>query len=296
MSFVPKGIIPPIVTPTRPDGSFNEEVFRELIRHLMESGVHGIFPMGTTGEFYGFTTVDYRHILEVAVDAVGGRIPVYAGTNSITPKGTIELLRIAEQAGADAASVLTPMFVSQTQDEIYEYYRTVAESTSLPIIIYNNKPKTNVTVAPETLAQLAEIPNIVGVKDSTGDMTNTEEYLRLTRENANFHVLLGRDTLIYAGLCYGASGAVASCANVAPKVAVDIYENFMAGNRKAALEAQFKLAPLRIIANMGTFPEVIKEGLMLEGFNVGKCLAPIQELNQEQKAKLAALLREMALI
>jgi 4-hydroxy-tetrahydrodipicolinate synthase len=296
MSFVPKGIIPPVVTPTREDGTFNEAVFRKLIRHLMDSGIHGLFPMGTTGEFYGFSNEDYRHILEVAVDAVGGKIPVYAGTSSITPKGTIELLRIAEDAGANAASVLTPMFVSQTQDEVYEYYRTVAQSTSLPIIIYNNKPKTNVTVAPETVAKLAEIPNIVGVKDSTGDMTNTEEYIRLTRDRDDFHVLLGRDTLIYAGLCYGASGAIASCANVAPKLAVSIYDNFMAGNLKAALDAQFEFAPLRILAGMGSFPEVIKEGLMMEGYDVGKCLAPIQELTPAQKEKLSAQLKKMKLI
>lgn len=296
MSFIPKGIIPPVVTPTRPDGTFNEKVFRRLIRHLVESGVHGIFPMGTTGEFYGFSETDYEQILQVAKEAVEGKIPVYAGTNSITPKGTIRLIRIAEKVGVDAVSVLTPMFVSQTQDEVYEYYRTVSASTDLPIIIYNNKPKTNVTVTPETVARLAEIPNIVGVKDSTGDMTNTEEYIRLTRSHEDFHVLLGRDTLIYAGLCYGASGAIASCANVAPKLAVSIYEHFMAGNRRAALEAQFAFAPLRILANMGTFPEVIKEGLMMEGYDVGKCLAPIQELMPAQKEKLRNLLRQMDLI
>lgn len=296
MAFIPKGIIPPVVTPTRPDGTFNEEMSRKLIRHLVDSGVHGIFPMGTTGEFYGFSETDYERILTVAKEAAENRVPVYAGTNSITPQGTIRLIRIAEKVGVDAVSVLTPMFVSQTQHEVYEYYRTVAASTDLPILIYNNKPKTNVTVAPETVARLAEIPNIVGVKDSTGDMTNTEEYIRLTRGREDFHVLLGRDTLIYAGLCYGASGAIASCANVAPKLAVSIYENFMAGNPQAALDAQFAFAPLRILANMGSFPEVIKEGLMMEGYDVGKCLAPIQELLPAQKEKLRNQLRQMGLI
>lgn len=294
--FKPHGIIPPIITPVTEDGKFNETVFRNMINHLIENGVHGIFPLGTTGEFYAFSREETRHIMKVAVEEAAGRVDVYAGASHITTRGTIELVKIAEEAGVDAVSVLTPMFITQTQEEIFTYYETIAESTSLPIIIYNNRPKTNVTVIPENIARLALIDNIVGVKDSTGDFTNTEEYLRLTRNIENFHVLLGRDTLIFAGLCYGATGAIASCANVAPRIAADIYDKYMAGDFEGAREAQFKLAPLRIACNMGTFPEVIKEGLIMEGFPVGKCLAPIAELKEEEKVKLASVLKEMELI
>ena len=258
MTFIPRGIIPPVITPLTEEGKFNEVVYKELLEHFIASGVHGVFPFGTTGEFYGFSNEEYRYILEVTMKTVAGRVPVYAGTNHITTKGTIELAKIEEEVGVDAVSVLTPMFISQTQEEVYEFYRMVAESTHLPIIVYNNTPKTNVTVTPPTIARLAEIPNIVGVKDSTGDMTNTEEYIRLTRHREDFHVLLGRDTLIYAGLCYGATGAIAYCANVAPKVAVAIYENYKKGDLEGALEAQFELSPLRIACNMGSFPQVIK--------------------------------------
>ncbi len=296
MTFKPYGIIPPIVTPLTDDGRFNEPVFRELIEHLIRNGVHGIFPLGTTGEFYAFSNEEAGRILRAAVDACAGRVPVYAGANHITTRGTIELCRIAEDAGADAVSVLTPMFVSQTQAEVYSFYESVAKATPLPVIIYNNKPKTNVTVEPETIARLAEIDNIVGVKDSTGDFTNTEEYLRLTRGIDNFHVLLGRDTLIYAGMCHGASGSIASTANIAPRIAADIYDKFMAGDHAGALEAQFRLAPLRIATNMGSFPEVIKEGLMMQGFAVGKCLEPIAELLPDQKEKLRQVLLDMGLL
>ena len=151
-------------------------------------------------------------------------------------------------------------------------------------------------VAPATVAKLAEIPNIVGVKDSTGDFTNTAEYIRLTRGNDHFSVLLGRDTLIYAGLCCGAAGAIASCANVAPRIAADIYDKFKAGDLAGALDAQFTLAPLRLACNMGTFPEVIKEGLMMQGYPVGKCLDPIQELTPDEKAKLRKVLEDMKLL
>lgn len=294
--FKPYGIIPPVITPFTEDGQFHEPVFRQMVSHLIDQGVHGVFPLGTTGEFYAFSDEEVRRILEVCLDEVAGRVPVYAGANHITTRGTMRLVRIAEEVGVDAVSVLTPMFVSQTQNEVYTFYKTVAESTSLPVIIYNNKPKTNVTVNPETIARLAEIPNIVGVKDSTGDFTNTEEYIRLTRGNDHFHVLLGRDTLIHAGLCYGASGAIASCANVAPRIAADIYDKYIAGDIQGSLEAQFKLAPLRIACNMGTFPEVIKEGLMMQGFPVGKCLEPIAELTPAEKEKLRQVLKDMDLL
>ena len=260
MGFVPRGIIPPIITPLTDDGEVNYPVLRQMVNHLIDNGVHGLFPLGTTGEFYAFDDDTYRKILETVKDETRGRVPVYGGANHITTRGVIRLVKICEEVGVDAVSVLTPMFVSQTQDELYAYYKEIAESTSLPIILYNNKPKTNVTITPATVAKLAEIDNIVAVKDSTGDMTNAAEYIRLTRDNDNFHVLMGRDTLIHAALCYGATGAIASCANVAPRIAADIYDKFMEGDLKGSLDAQFELAPLRIACGMGTFPAVIKEG------------------------------------
>lgn len=295
-NFKPKGIIPPIVTPIDENGDVNYKVLEELADHLIKEGVHGLFPMGTTGEFYGVELEDYKKILETVKKAADGRVPVYGGVNSISTRGAIKLLRICEDVKVDAISVLTPMFISQTQDELYKYYETIASHSSLPIVLYNNKPKTNITIEPSTVEKLSKIENIVGVKDSTGDMTNTAEYIRLTRDNDNFNVLLGRDTLIYAGLCCGATGAIASCANVAPKLTVSIYEKFIAGDLKGSLEAQFSLAPIRIISNMGTFPAVIKEGLVQQGINVGKCLDPIQRLNDSEISKLREVLKTAGLI
>lgn len=297
MSFTPKGIVVPIVTPVTKDGKFDEKAYRKLIDYLADNGIHGVFPFGTTGEFYAFDLGFYTNVLEVTKDAVAGRMDIYAGANDITTGGAAKIAKAVEKVGGiDALSVLTPMFVSQTQHEVYEYYREVAESTSLPIIMYNNKPKTNVTIEPATAAKLALIDNIIGVKDSTGDMTNTEEYLRLTRGMDNFHVMMGRDTLIYAALCYGAKGAIASCANVAPRVAVDIYEKFMAGDHQGALDAQFKFSALRISTNMGTFPVVLKEALKLIGLDCGDCVKPIQPLNDEQREKLRGVLAGMGLL
>ena len=127
-------------------------------------------------------------------------------------------------------------------------------------------------------------------------MTNAEEYIRLTRDNPDFCVLMGRDTLIYAALCYGAAGAITSCGNIAPRIAVDIYENFVNKNFDAALEAQFKLSALRIATNMGSFPVVVKEALNMIGYKVGKCAEPIQPLLPEQREKLTAVMKEIGLL
>ena len=297
MSFTPKGIVVPIVTPVTKDGKFDEKAYRGLIDYLADNGIHGVFPFGTTGEFYAFDLGFYTNVLEVTKDAVAGRMDIYAGANDITTGGAAKIAKAVEKVGGiDALSVLTPMFVSQTQHEVYEYYREIAAETSLPIIMYNNKPKTNVTIEPATVARLAQIDNIIGVKDSTGDMTNTEEYLRLTRGMDNFHVMMGRDTLIYAALCYGAKGAIASCANVAPRIAVDIYEKFMAGDHAGALDAQFKFSSLRISTNMGTFPVVLKEALKMIGHDCGDCVKPIQPLGDEQREKLRGVLAGMGLL
>ena len=306
MSYKPYGIIPPIITPFNEDGTINYESLAQMSVHLVEGGVHGLFPFGTTGEFYAVNDEEYVKALETVRDAVkdlrtaqGKPIQLLAGCSHITTRGVIHLAKLVEQVGGyDAISVLTPMFVSQTDEELYTYYKTIAENTTMPVIMYNNKPKTNVGISPAVASRLAhEVENIIGVKDSTGDMTNCEEYLRLTMDvRDKFNVMMGRDTMIYAGLAYGCSGAVASCANVAPRVVADIYDKFVAGDLAGALEAQYTLAPLRIATGMGTFPEVIKEGLVLQGIPVGKCLDPIQELKPDQKEKLKKVLEEMGLM
>ena len=304
--YKPYGVIPPIITPFDENGSVNYDALAKMSVFLTENGVHGLFPFGTTGEFYAVSDEEYVRALAVVRDAVAGKtdrygkpIQLWAGCSHITTRGVLRLAKLAEQAGGyDAISVLTPMFISQTQEELYAYYRTIAEESALPVIMYNNKPKTNVTIAPATVARLAkDCSNIIGVKDSTGDMTNCEEYLRLTMEQRDhFQIIMGRDTMIYAGLCYGCAGAVASCANVAPRLVADIYDKFIEGDHAGALEAQYRLAPLRIATGMGTFPEVIKEGLELLGVPVGKCLEPIARLKPEEREMLRQVLADMKLL
>lgn len=296
MKLKPQGIIPPIITPFTQEGEVNYPVMRDMVNFLLERGVHGLFPLGTTGEFYAFNDEEYKNILLTVKQEINGRVPLYAGVNHITTRGVIRLVGYCEEIGVDAISVLTPTFISQTQDELYHYFKAIAQSTSLPVILYNNPPKTGINIAPATAAKLSEIPNIVAVKDSSGDMTNALEYIRLTQDNNDFSVLMGRDTLIFPALCCGASGAIASCANVAPALVVEIFEKYRQGDIAGALAAQYKLAPLRLACNMGTFPAVIKEGLVMQGVNVGKCLDPIAEITTQEKQKLYAVLQNMGLV
>lgn len=294
--FTPRGIIPAVVTPLTSAGKFSEPAMRNLINYLIDGGVHGLFITGTTGEFYGLTPEEKREIYQVTLDETRGRVPIYAGTNGITTRESVMLTQLAEECGIDAVSILTPMFITPTQEQLIAHYKTIAANTSLPVLLYNNPPKTGVNLTAPTVAKLAEVPNIVSIKDSSGDLTLTAEYIRLTRGIDNFNVLMGRDTLIYGALCYGAAGSIASCANVAPRLCADIYDKYMAGDLQGSLEAQFKLAPLRIAFTIGTFPAVIKESLALLGIDVGPCMDPVGPMNDEEREKVRQVLIGMDLI
>jgi 4-hydroxy-tetrahydrodipicolinate synthase len=295
MNFVPKGIIPALITPLTPEGKINEKAVRKLLNFVIDGGVHTVFVIGTTGEFYGLTHNEKRELMQITIDEVKGRVPVYAGTGAITTRECIQITQIAEECGVDAVSVLTPMFISPNQKEIYDHYKAVAASTSLPMLLYNNQPKTGVNITAATAAKLADIENIVGIKDSTGDMTLTGEYIRLTK-GKNFSVLMGRDTMIHAALCCGASGSIAACANVAPRLCADIYDKYMAGDIKGSLESQYTLAPLRIAFTLGTFPTVIKEALELMGIEAGPCFAPVGPMTVEEKEQLKKVLMQMGIL
>ena len=294
-AFRPYGVLSAMITPMTSEGKVHEKSLRKLIQYLIAGGIHGIFAIGTTGEFYSLTIGEYRALLEITLDETAGKVPVYAGANAISTKECIFLVEAATKAGVDALSVLTPYFITINQEELYRHFQTIAASTNLPILLYNNAPKTNITIMPATVERLADIENIVGIKDSTGDMTNTAEYIRLTK-GKDFHVMVGRDTLIYACLCYGGVGAVASCANIAPRICANIYNKFIEGDYQGALEAQFQLAPLRNAFQLGSFPAVIKEGLELLGVDTGPCIPPTGAMSIGERNELKSILAGMGLL
>jgi 4-hydroxy-tetrahydrodipicolinate synthase len=203
---------------------------------------------------------------------------------------------MAEREGVDALSVITPYYISPTQAEIADHYRRIAESVSLPVLLYNNPSVTGgLKIDVETCARLAEVPNIVGMKDSAGDLQTLIEYIRVTPQ-PRFAVFQGRDTLILPALQFGARGAVAGTANIAPTECVGIYEAFRRGDIAMAQQLQLKLSPLRIGLAMGTPPGTVKAAMNLLGMDVGPSRSPIAPLPPEKLDKLRGILRQMNLL
>jgi 4-hydroxy-tetrahydrodipicolinate synthase len=294
--FMPKGIIPAMATPCDRWGNVNETSLRQLVNHLIAGGVHGLFPIGSQGEFYALTTEQKKRVLEIVVDETRGRVPVYAGTAALTTRETIELTKIARDIGASAVSILTPYFTNLSQRELKAYFMETAQAVpEIPVLLYANPARAKVGLNVETVVELAKVDNIVGVKDSTGDVTLTGEYIRATR-GMDFHVLAGRDTVIYAALCHGATGSIASCANVAPALMVEIYEAFQAGDHERSLAAQYRLAPLRQAFELGTFPVVVKEALTMMGIDAGEPVHPVLPMTDDAREKLRQVLVGMNII
>jgi 4-hydroxy-tetrahydrodipicolinate synthase len=290
-----QGVVTPLITPVDAEERVSETGLRNQIEHVLRGGVHGVFIVGSTGEFYGLDYDEKKRATEITVDQVKGRVPVYVGASAITTRECIKLSKMAETAGAQAVTILTPMFISPSEEELYKHFRTIAESTALPVLIYNNPDRTGINVSANLIERLAGVPNIVGAKDSSGDLTLTSEYIRRTR-NKGFRVMAGRDTLILATLVYGGVGCVAATSNVAPALVVEIYNRFKAGDIPGALEAQYKLAPLRIAFGLGSFPVVMKDALNLMGIHAGDPIKPIGHCTDANLAKLKDILIKMGLI
>lgn len=290
-----KGIIVPMVTPFNADESLDEPALRRVVNYLIESGVHGLFPAGSQGEFYALTPQETKRITDVVIDEADGRVAVMVGTGALTTRESIELTRYAEAAGADAVSVITPYFVSPSAEELRQHFMRIARSVSIPVLAYNNPGRTGVHFTPTDAAKVAGVvDNLVGIKDSSGDLTNTVGYIEQCPPA--FKVFMGRDTLIYAGLCYGCVGAVAATANVVPRLAVGIYGAFMRGDHALALELQRKLNPLRSAFSLGSFPVVVKDAMALVGQPAGPARAPITSITGKAREALIAVLRDLGRI
>lgn len=291
-----KGIIAAIVTPFTEKDEVDEASLRRVVDYILQGGVHGLFPVGSQGEFYALSLEEKKRVMEIVLDQVAGRAFVMPNTGAITTRESIMLSQMAEAMGADSVSVITPFFINPSQEELYEHFKAICRSVKIPVLAYNNPDRTGgVALKVDTMARLArEMPNFVGVKDSSGDLTTFSEMIRLCP--AGFRAIMGRDTLIFAALVHGASGAIAATANVAPRLVVDIYEAFMAGDLEKARNSQMALAPLRMAFGLGTFPVVVKEALEMMGIAPGRCRAPVGPLSQSAREKLREVLKQMGLL
>jgi 4-hydroxy-tetrahydrodipicolinate synthase len=285
------GIIPPAVTPMQANEDVDLPRLRATLDRLLAAGVHAQFVLGTTSEFYALDEAEKQAIIAETVAHTNKRVPVIAGTGAETTRETVRLTKMAEKEGADAVAVITPYFILPNQQELFDHFRRVAESTKLPVLLYSN-PAMTAGVKPDigTVVRLSEVPNIIGMKDSSGDLSTLIEFVRATKPG--FAVFQGRDTLIEAALANGAAGAVPGTANIAPKLAVAIYEAHRRGDHAAAKAAQARFSPLRL-AMVGTAPGAVKMAMNLAGVPVGPSRSPVGPLTAEQKATIKTVLDQV---
>ena len=290
------GIIPPIITPMDQDENINLEVLRQQIERLLAGGVHGLFCFGTNGEGYILNDAEKQEVLETTIAQVNKRVPVYAGTGCISTRDTIRMSKMAQAAGADVLSIITPSFAVASQKELYDHYVAVAKSVDIPIVLYNIPARTGNKLLPETVEKLArDVDVIVGVKDSSGDWDNLSAYIDRTRDlDKDFRVLSGNDSMILRCLKAGGCGGIAGCANVYPHVLASIYNCFRSGDLEKAQEMQDSIASFRAVFAYGNPNTVVKKAVGLLGQPVGDCRRPFNYLCDEGMEALKKVLAENA--
>ncbi|MFC1561243.1 4-hydroxy-tetrahydrodipicolinate synthase, partial [Candidatus Latescibacterota bacterium] len=275
--------------------NIDEGGFRSIINHLIDHGVYGIFTCGGQGEGHALSNDEKLRLLNVCLETVDGRVPVLMGTGAPTTRAVIAMTQAAKDAGADIATIITPFYISPNQDELYRHYCDILEAVDIPVVIYNNPYRTHLNILPETVARLCEYsPNLIGIKDSSGDLSMTLKYKKLCP--SQFRVFIGRDQLIYSGLASGLDGAVAATSNAAIDIVLGIYNKFVAGNLDSAWEYQEKLIPLREFFSQGTFPVTVKEAMMLQGLPSGPCRSPVGPISEEKRDILRGILKNMDLL
>ena len=265
-----KGIIVPILTPIDGEERIDEPRLRDQLDYVINGGVSGVLAFGSNGEFYMVEEDEMERGLKIMVAQAAGRVPVYFGIGAISTKKCCRLAKMAAANGAAGVSVLQPMFLKPTYQELFLHFKAVAESVpGVPMLLYNNPGRVGYTLSADLVDELAhKVDNIVGMKDTSGDITLTSEFIRCTRD-VDFKVFGGKDTLLYASLCHGAVGGVCTAANFMPKLITDVYNKFVAGDLKGSLEAQFKLNPVRLAMDPASFPVAAKDMAKLRGRDVG---------------------------
>lgn len=286
-----EGVIPAIITPFDSQEQLNESVLRKLVRRLIDAGVHGLFCLGTNGEFYALTMDEKIRIVEIVVEESQGRVPVYAGAGSPSTKETLKLVSCFEAVGVNVISLITPYFTSLSQKELVDYYKRVAAATGLPIIMYNIPARTGNMLHPKSVEKLAKVPNIVGIKDSSGQYDLILQYIEVT-STMEFSVLSGNDGLILSTLMAGGKGTVSGMANICPETVVAIYKYWQTGDYEKAEQAQRILRIARKALRLGTQPSALKAFVSKLGLEVGPARSPVSPLTNEEEAELNRIVKE----
>ena len=256
------GSIVAIVTPFKGD-RFDEAAYRELIEFQIENGTRAIVPCGTTGESATLSVEEHNRVIGVAIEAVNKRIPVIAGTGGNSTAEAIELTRHAKEAGADATLQVTPYYNKPTQEGLYQHFKAIAAAVPLPQVLYNVPGRTGLNMLPQTVARLAELPEVVGIKEASGNLGQMAEIMQ--RAGERITLLSGDDNLTLPVLAIGGKGVVSVVANIVPRDTADMVRAWEEGDVEKARETYYKLLPLCQAMFYETNPIPVKTSLALMG-------------------------------
>ncbi len=287
------GVYVVLVTPFTKDGDVDYDGLRKNVRWLAEQGVHGVIPLGSTGEFASLDDDQKERITQTVIAAAGGKIPVVVGSSAETTEKAIYYAKRAKDLGAAGALVLPPWYYTPDPEEIVHHYTRISEAVDLPIIIYNNPFTSKVDIEPPTVARLAELPNIVAIKESSGNMRRIAEIRTLT--NDGIGIFCGWEDMAYESFVMGAQGWVCVIGNVVPRMAVDLFELITVKNDLAAAwELYKKMLPfLRYLEYAGKTQKALKYALDKMGLAGGYCSSPKLPLSDADKAEVDQLIQGM---
>src|SRR5437762_3693952 len=289
-----EGIVAPMASALTRDEKIDVKSTRALVDFLIEGGIDGLFPLGTSGEFALFDREERKLVVETVVDQTNGRVPVLAGVSDPGLENVLACAKDAEDAGADAI-VATPQYYYTTgEDGLFSHFETIARKSGLPLLVYNIPEWTHLYVPPGVIRQLAEKRLIVGMKYTEYNLLNLLRFIKVAGDRIS--IFTGSDAMAFTSLEFGGSGGVIGVANVAPKLASAVFDEFKSGDLEAARQAQMRLLPVIEAIGIGRFPAGLKEAMRLIGMPVGSVKKPLQSLTIGEKEQVAGFRREAGML
>jgi 4-hydroxy-tetrahydrodipicolinate synthase len=289
-----EGIWCPMATSLKKDGSIDREQTRVLVDYLIDAGIDGLFPLGTTGEFALLSNDERGEVAEIVVDQTNGRVPVAIGVSDPSLDKIIRYSKQAEDLGADAIVSTPPYYYTITNEGIYQFYKKLSRSSDLPLFIYNIPEWTHYFIPPDIVKRLADENLVAGMKYTEYNFLNLLKFQEAVK--GKIAIFTGSDALAYSNLEFGGSGAVIGIANVAPRESAAIFDEFKKGNLQKARETQAKLLPVIEAVGIGKFPAGLKEAMKLVGMPVGEPKAPLLPLARDDKEQVSRLMQKSGLV
>jgi len=283
------GSIVALITPFK-DGKVDEKGLREVIEWHIASGIDGLVPCGTTGESATLSHEEHERVVEITIQSARGRIPVIAGTGSNSTKEAIRLTKSAKQAGADAALLISPYYNKPTQEGLYQHFKAISEAVDIPLFLYNIPGRTAVNILPTTIARIAELKNVIGVKEATGDLKQVAETIAACPKE--FIILSGDDFTTLPLLAVGGQGVISVVANVVPKETAAMLDAWFSGNFEEARRLHYHLLPLTQAMFLETSPIPVKTALWLMGRIDSEMRLPLYQMSEPNLVKLKETLKK----